>query len=297
MRIFKKGNTCGNCGATLDPDFLYCPRCGQENDSRDLSLRTFTNELAEDSIGLDSRFRNSIKPFLFSPGMLSLEFLHGRRRPYIPPVRLYLFMSFICFVFINFREAYTGEHAAFKPVTTAQFDSVRIAQEHAKEKGQKFVSQDFNMSPNSGLGSYIVSRYMHYKTDLAGINQQTVRNMPAFLLVMVFLFALILKLLYRHSGLKYIEHLVFALHMQAFFLFISVPGDILYMLLNMPELKYILFTFEMSVFFVYFYLGMRRFYVQPVAKTVLKITLFTVAYSLVWAILSIPYFLVILMLY
>ncbi|MES2389032.1 MAG: DUF3667 domain-containing protein [Bacteroidota bacterium] len=101
MRDFRKGEECLNCATKLSSEMRYCPDCGQENDHKNVSVATFAADLAEDTFSLDSRLGRTILPFMFSPGKLTREFIGGRRRRYMPPLRLYLFASFVFFLSVG----------------------------------------------------------------------------------------------------------------------------------------------------------------------------------------------------
>jgi len=91
---------CLNCGATLQVDDHFCPRCGQKVDRNDLRLRAVFSEFIENYLSLDSRLGKTLIPFFFKPGYLSEQFINGVRRNYANPFRLYIFTSiffFFCF--------------------------------------------------------------------------------------------------------------------------------------------------------------------------------------------------------
>src|SRR3954471_8943573 len=92
----KERPPCLNCGAPLAGPF--CSECGQ----RDIPPYPSTRELAVDAIsefsGWDGRLASTIRALVTKPGMLTLEFLEGRRVRYISPLRLYLTASVIYFL-------------------------------------------------------------------------------------------------------------------------------------------------------------------------------------------------------
>src|SRR5690606_28206355 len=53
---------------------------------------------AEDFTHYDSGFWKTIKHLLFRPARLTKEYLMGKRQEYVPPVKLYIFISFITFL-------------------------------------------------------------------------------------------------------------------------------------------------------------------------------------------------------
>lgn len=75
----------------------YCPNCGQENvEPRQPFYYLFTHFI-EDFTHYDGQFWGTIKNLLFSPGKLTRTYLDGKRQAFVPPVKLYIFISFITF--------------------------------------------------------------------------------------------------------------------------------------------------------------------------------------------------------
>lgn len=86
---------CANCGAPLAGP--YCAQCGQAADDLRKPLRLLASELSHDVFAFDTRFFRTIVPLFFRPGFLTVEYLSGRREPYVPPLRAYIFASVIFF--------------------------------------------------------------------------------------------------------------------------------------------------------------------------------------------------------
>ena len=97
MKKRRKTDECLNCGLVFEVPDEFCPRCGQENHQRIKSVRLFLIDSFKDVVDIDSRFYRSIKPFLFKPGRLTNEYVLGRRKHFVQPIRLYLLLSFIYF--------------------------------------------------------------------------------------------------------------------------------------------------------------------------------------------------------
>jgi len=80
---------CVSCGTPLAGEF--CHACGEQRRvPEQLALRHAVREFAEDVFDVDSRALRSLRLLLFHPGFLTLEFIRGRRRPYLGPLRMYL---------------------------------------------------------------------------------------------------------------------------------------------------------------------------------------------------------------
>ncbi len=95
---------CLNCGATLRGQ--YCGSCGQRARSRLISLWELISDAFGDLFELDSRLWRTVTPLLIRPGLLTADYLAGRRARYMPPFRMYLVLSLVFFVvaFFNPRE-------------------------------------------------------------------------------------------------------------------------------------------------------------------------------------------------
>ncbi|ROI00981.1 MULTISPECIES: DUF3667 domain-containing protein [unclassified Chryseobacterium] len=91
----REEKTCLNCGHQVEERF--CPHCGQENiESRHPFYYLFTHFI-EDFTHYDGQFWGTLKNLMFKPGALTNTYLAGKRQKFVPPVKLYIFVSFITF--------------------------------------------------------------------------------------------------------------------------------------------------------------------------------------------------------
>lgn len=80
---------CPSCAVVFVGE--YCHRCGEHNPAlEDRSLRHFFREAASDVANLDSRVVRTARALLFQPGFLTLEYLSGRRKPYVGPLKTFV---------------------------------------------------------------------------------------------------------------------------------------------------------------------------------------------------------------
>jgi hypothetical protein len=91
----RKNKRCENCGHFVEKRF--CPECGQENVETRQRFHYLFMHFIEDFVHYDSRFWKTILFLLFRPAKLTIEYLAGKRKLYVPPVTLYIFISFITF--------------------------------------------------------------------------------------------------------------------------------------------------------------------------------------------------------
>src|SRR4051812_41552251 len=94
--------SCANCHALLAGPF--CSACGQACDTHRRSLYRLIRGFIADVLSLESRTARTALALLFRPGELSLAFHEGRIQRYVPPVRLYLFVSLLFFVALSFTQ-------------------------------------------------------------------------------------------------------------------------------------------------------------------------------------------------
>lgn len=63
-------------------------------------MRVLVGELVRETLDVDGRAFRSVRALLFQPGVLTREYLAGRRRFYTSPLRLYLVISITFFVLL-----------------------------------------------------------------------------------------------------------------------------------------------------------------------------------------------------
>lgn len=120
-------DTCANCGAPLRA--TYCGVCGQRAANRIVPLWQVSNEFLEDLFDLDLRILRTLPTFFFRPGHLTTEYLHGRRRRFIRPLRLYLFSSFLLFTVLALTNLNTFPLPFFSATDVAQAEVAAVQSE------------------------------------------------------------------------------------------------------------------------------------------------------------------------
>lgn len=150
---------CENCHTPVLGSF--CSQCGQ---SIEPTLKYFWNvllHLLDDIFSFDSRASRTLKPLLCNPGFLTNEYIQGRRVHYVPPLRLYLFVSIIFFISLKFftidgTDMLTHEQRMAEPINQV---GAHITQ----------LESAINTLPieQQNEQSKKIERYKQYKTDLS----------------------------------------------------------------------------------------------------------------------------------
>jgi hypothetical protein len=121
---------CANCGTALTGE--YCSACGQRHEPHVHTISHFAAEAFESVTHADSRLWRTLGYLLARPGVLTREFLDGRRARFLPPFRLYIVISVVFFL------VGTPEHVNVKPETPSEsIDSATLL-----EQAKQFESAD-----------------------------------------------------------------------------------------------------------------------------------------------------------
>ncbi len=88
--------SCKNCETRLEANF--CSNCGQRDIALDRPLKELLGEVLRKTFDVDGRAFRTLWTLFRRPGVLTSEFLAGRRQLYSPPFRLYLVISLMFFI-------------------------------------------------------------------------------------------------------------------------------------------------------------------------------------------------------
>lgn len=189
----RDGGLCASCECAFEG--CFCPRCGERRlGTADYSLRAFAREALSTLTNLDSTVSRSFAALVARPGLLTREYLAGRRTRYLRPMQLFIFCNVIFF----FVQPLTG----FNTLTTPLYVHL-------------------NHLPYSPLARQIVDRVVDAKGVSAReyellFNATIDAQARTLVVAMVPFLALLLTAMHRRR--YFVEHLVFSVHFFAFFL-------------------------------------------------------------------------------
>jgi hypothetical protein len=207
---------CRNCGAIAAGNF--CPNCGQETTLALPSAARFLREAAGRYIAFDGRFWRTMHRLVFRPGVLTVDYLAGRRRRYVRPGRLFVGLSIVMFAVL--RLAVTTPEIVAKDSAAAARPGTRAVVE-----GDVDI---LGAVPPAAVLAPIRSRLEAFDrlTSQQKIEQVTtgmLRYGPWAAIGLLPVFALLLRIAYagrttRHPRRPrlYAAHLVFGAHNHAF---------------------------------------------------------------------------------
>lgn len=93
----RKEKNCLNCNAIVAGRF--CQVCGQENIETHETFGHLATHFISDIFHFDGQFFSTLKYLLFRPGFLTYEYVRGRRASYLNPVKMFVFISAIFFLY------------------------------------------------------------------------------------------------------------------------------------------------------------------------------------------------------
>jgi hypothetical protein len=281
-------SACLNCGSTLVESF--CASCGQRNLDVRIPARELALDAVEDGLSLDSRVARTVGPFLFRPGLLTVEWTSGRRARYSSPLRLYLLTSAVFFLAASLsgdggpairfdaedgkavREQVAGELAAAGIDPATDPADVLRGTEAAHRK----------LRDAGWIGVKIDDRWRSYGNLTleqfgARVNASFREWTPRVMFFLVPAAVLILALLWRRRWLS--EHVVLALHLHAF-AFAVFTAMLALRLLPWTLPGRILRPALLLALGAYFLLALRRVHGETWGRTIAKGALAGVLYGL-----------------
>ena len=263
---------CRNCGE--EAPGRYCASCGQGTDDHIASVGVLARETVEELAGYDSKLWRTLANLMLRPGLLTREYLAGRRARYIRPLRLYLTTSVLFFLVI----ALPGVDAPGVTISTATREAGDVtaadsaAADSAALEGAAGAPGGLAGLPDSVADGGVVDRiYRSRKAALSGMSSDEIgrfmmdgvrEHSPQVMFALLPIFALILKLLYVRGRRLYVEHLIFALHFHAFLFAVFAL---------MTAWDHPLWGIPLAIWmYVYLFAAMRAVYGQSRRKTALK---------------------------
>ena len=273
---------CHNCQAPTGGNF--CQNCGQETHLHPASAREFLHEFVGHYVALEGKLLGTLWRLLFRPGLLTNEYVAGRRVRFVQPLRLYLTLSVLFFALLKFTHGGTIQFNDDAKQDSAP--AAQVAQADAKAEGEqrrkpaaRAASAPGQAAPAAEKAAAggdvdgdiddadiarwadrvpgLTKQWQHFE-HLSGAEKSKVigdgfyHYAPYALFLMMPVFALYLKLLYLGSGKRYGEHLLFALHSNAF-AFIMLGAMIL---IDQGGVKFLLWLWLLA----YLPWAMRRVY-------------------------------------
>jgi Protein of unknown function (DUF3667) len=296
-----KSATCPNCHTVFaDENANYCAHCGQENHTHKLPVKHFAMELVESFTHFDTKVLATFKDLVMQPGLVIQKFNDNKRARYVPPIRIYAFVSFAFFLFFSFTVGKEVESISAKAKTTpnkAPAANVNIFGTNTKVDtltsrelaDRLFLTNELIDStlrskniPTNWLNTRIIHTTIKLnKGELAvtDLYEKFMKYISYSVFILMPIFALLLMLFYRKRNYFYSEFLVFSIYFHT--LIFGAFGFLILLFGFLPidhKLAYVVLTLFIGMS-VYLGLALKRVFADSTPKTVLKTVLLSAVYA------------------
>lgn len=239
MLVEQENNICATCATPLTGK--YCHNCGEKLHSRhEFALLHYSREIFYQITHIDAKIFKTLLLLVTRPGQLTEEYLLGRKNKYIRPIRLYLSLSMLYFFSFSFFDK--AALLDIRHVIRFDFTGLLLPAINAKQQ----------------LGS--LGDELFYR----GLNQQLNNKIALLLVLAIFIYVLVFKVVFLAKKRYYVEHLIFCLHLMSF----SFLRDMLFLPLFLIH-KPAGFTMALLTTVIYLFLAMRRVYAARVSRMIL----------------------------
>jgi hypothetical protein len=264
----KKFSVCPNCGLTFQEINQYCPQCGQENHDLNVAIKHLLGELLESTLHLDSKSFRTLKDLLFKPGFLTTQFNSGKRKSYVQPIRLYIFISFVFFLLISVQPFKNkSNNSTESSAVNLSFQKISSDQLRGLSDSQIDSVLIANGMEATALNKYIAHQLVRTSSDgKHEIGPYLTKNLSYMMFALMPLFAFFVYLVYRRSAKFYIECLIYSIHLHSFLLLLFA----LYILISWFFASFTLFVIIWILSTIYFFMSLKRIYKQSSARTIWK---------------------------
>jgi Protein of unknown function (DUF3667) len=211
---------CANCGADLpERPQPFCPQCGQETRLRPPTMGEFLQQFGGAYLSTEGALWRTLCLLLVRPGELTRRYLAGQRKHYVLPLRLYLTISVVVLLAMRWGADHTLEvEPALKfdtPAEKLNF-TIDLGLARAGLKDGTFYCESLPQVMCKRLQRRLSLKPDDLSREVGDLKQRLLSAIgPAMFLILPG-FALWLKLAWINRRLRYTEHLVFALHVHAF---------------------------------------------------------------------------------
>jgi hypothetical protein len=223
---------CLGCGARLAGPF--CSACGQRAIPPYPTVRQLAHDVWTETVGWDGTLARTFRSLLLRPGELTVGVLEGRRSRFISPIRLYLACSFVAVTV----SALASAAAARMPAPVPEASVSRDVLSRAIANGLQSLSPEERAQFDRRIAQLpgFLRPIMRAGAEDARSFQRRARTaMSRTIVVLVPALALVLGLF--HWNRRYLAHLYFAIHLQAFAFIVTTLYGVTTLTYSMPVVR------------------------------------------------------------
>lgn len=88
--------SCKNCENLLEPEFQFCPSCGQKTKTERIDFKFLVHEIQHSIFHIDKGIFFTLKELFLRPGYSIKEYLDGKRTRHFKPALLIIILGGLC---------------------------------------------------------------------------------------------------------------------------------------------------------------------------------------------------------
>jgi len=262
----RKRITCPNCDKQLREEMNFCFNCGQENHIKRVTVKMLVEDFSSTYFSFDSKLFQSIKYLLIKPSFLSLEYLNGKIEAYLRPIRLYVFISFVFFVLFGL----TTNDNIVDGISSVRMKSIENIDSDFDSESSNMINVDGVDFTEQLLGKQLSDKSKQIfsnKHEMENFFNYLKSKLPILLFLIIPVLGFILFLGFYKKGYYYVDHLVFALHLQSFAFVLLIVTTLFNWVLKIDLEDYVIL-----VVLIYGFIAAKKFYKRSMLSTFLRLT-------------------------
>lgn len=261
---------CPNCGYTFEEVNNYCPNCGQENHDLNVPVKHLVEEAFESTLHYDTKFWRTFKYLITRPGYLTEKFNLGQRASYVPPFRLYVFVSIFFFTTIAL---FASESLVVSDVDGAKAQleatnpdaAARVMQADSLARSQVGLAR--NDTASVIINKEVDHKFRNFLNNEEQARQKLLKNISFMMFVLMPFFGFILYLFYWSQRRNYVEHLMFSVHFHTFVFLLIMFAILVEVVFSSFDTNGWVFLISMA----YLFFALRYVYKESYLRTAVKL--------------------------
>ena len=211
---------CLNCDQPLEGPF--CSHCGQKSRGHDLTLGSILHDVLHDLLHLDAKILGTFRALFLKPGFLTAAYLAGKRTRYVPPFRLYIFISFVFFTLLALDTTRMVKiERSPVPASKVGFhfgipDQAKAAKAEAKPAAPVNIEPAADTPPGPPEAAWKRHLEKELVENPARFQEHLIHRFGQMAFLLLPVFALLLKVLYLRQHRYFVEFVIFSLHFHTF---------------------------------------------------------------------------------
>lgn len=293
--------TCSNCGTGLQRDSHFCSQCGQDTHINKLPFSHFVVEFLEGLFHFDTKIWVTLRKLFKNPGIVIRDYNENKRARYVPPIRLYIFVSVLFFLLAG-----SGVNKEAENVTTilknsslhegfsisifsrTKIDSttatILFSTPHITEKEVDSILSSKNIK-SSKLNTKILESFIHFKrgeVSTQEVAHNFITSINKLLFILMPLFAFLVWLIVNPKKLFYTETLVFSIYFHSFYFLLMTGAVLANKLFYFPNLY--VFVYIVACFYTLtsIKVAFDKTWIRATWMSLLLITVYTIIFSLIF---------------